>query len=294
MTPQGDCNLVGDVTGGTHYPAYNMTIRDEQVTIACGIISAIDRNGTSAPIDPGSSNVSMSVPLLSPGNQSADGSSGRYFAPLPESPFQSTLNSTNAVCMGGSGGNYCLPNGTYEQQKGSLGFDITQVNTLTLPQGSSLRLHLPSRARPGYAHALAAAPTYSRIVVYSTNQTAANGQFARDVEQSTVDEDYFFDVLVPQQPDCVCFFQQTSYQGDVQCFGPGGGDLPPALQGQVGSVIAHGDAAVEIFAGEYGFKDSMIIDTAMNDLTKVKYDNTTSFSEKAQTMFIYLEPAAGS
>ena len=146
--PQGNCSLVGDVTGGEKYAAYNLTITGGAVAIACGIIGAINVNETASPLPGAPANQSTPLSLVNNGNQSSDGSSGRaYLAPPPMTPFQSTLNLTNSICMGGSDGSkLCYPNGTYASQDGGLGFDSTKANTLMLGINSSVVITESARA----------------------------------------------------------------------------------------------------------------------------------------------------
>lgn len=309
MMPHGNCSLVGDVSGGEKYPAYNITIQGGAVAIACGVVGAIDVNGTASPL-PGASPVPGEVPnngslgayesvplsLVSPGNQSSDGSSGRaYLAPPPPAPFQMTLNLTNSICMSAPGGaNLCFPNGTYSSQQGSLGFDSTKANTLTLITRSSLIITESTKAKIKgiYAHAPAPPPTYfDHQVRYDTNQSVTDPKFAADMQNMVkYKKDNTFAVNTPTQPDAVCFYQQPLGKGDFACFGPGGGDLPAGLKGKTRSIKAYGSASVEVFANEYGNSFAHIIDTYQDDLAQLPYDEKSSFADVAASIWVYLEP----
>ena len=311
MMPQGNCSLVGDVSGGEKFPAYNITLQGGAVAIACGVIGAINVNGTArplpgAPLLPGkdlyngSLAAHQSVPLsiASPGNQSSDGSSGRaYLAPPPVSPFQMTLNLTNSICMSApDGSNLYFPNGTYSSQGGSLGFDSTKANTLSLAAKSSLVVTESAKAKSKgiYAHAPAPPPTYvNHQVTYNTNQSATDTKFAADMQDMVkYKEDNTFAVNVQIEPDAVCFYEQPLGKGDFACFGPGGGDLPAALKGKARSVKAFGSASVEVFANGYGNSFSHIFDTYQDDLAQLPYDKQSSFADVAASIWVYLEPGS--
>jgi len=45
------------------------------------------------------------------------------------------VDSTNGVCLSGSGGSICLAAGQYDIQRGSQGFDSSKVNAMTVPPG---------------------------------------------------------------------------------------------------------------------------------------------------------------
>ena len=298
--PQGNCSLIGDVTGGEKYSAYNMTITGGAVAIACGIVGAINVNGTASPL-PGApplpnGNQSIPLSLVNPGNQSSDGSSGQaYLAPPPVAPFQMTLNLTNSICMGAPGGStLCFPNGTYSSQDGNLGFDSTKANTLNLTNNCSLVITESTLARGKgvYAHAPAPPPTYvDHKVTYKTNQSVTDTDFAMDMQNMIkYKKDNIFTVNVPIEPDAACFYQQPFGKGDFACFGPGGGDLPAGLKGKIRSVKAFGRASVEVFAKSYGNSFAKIIDTYENDLAQLPYDKVSSFADVASSIWVYLEP----
>ena len=192
------------------------------------------------------------------------------------------------------GSKLCFPNGTYPNQDGGLGFDTTKATTLDLFPNSSLVITESTRARSKgvYAHAPAPPPTYvDHTVTYTTNQTAAQTSFASDMQNMIkYKKDNTFTVNVPLEPDAACFYQQQSGFGDFACFGPGGGDLPDGLKGNVKSVKAYGRASVEIFAKGYGNSFAHIVDTYEDDLTGVPYDKQSSLADVAASIWVYLEP----
>ncbi|KAI9848784.1 MAG: hypothetical protein M1838_000394 [Thelocarpon superellum] len=287
LMPQGDCVLVGDVTVGDAYPAYNMTIKGAPVVIACGIVSAI-LNSTA--VSSAEANGTMPTGSISLGNQSSDGSSGTaYIAPPPPAPFQTdVLNSTNAICLGPDAEHLvCLPNGTYTQQKGSLGFlDTQKVTTLRLSPGSYVAIEesVTPYARAGQPRD---PPNLHVVTRYTTNQSASDHNFTIDMKRMAYYDPNTVDFIVPSaDPDVVCLFTDTKYAGDVQCFGPGGGDLPPALRGNVKSLICHGQAAVELFATNYSNAFAYQFDTYVDDLTKLPQN----FASLLHAMWVRIEP----
>lgn len=300
LMPQGNCSLIGDVTGGEKFAAYNITVRGGAVSIACGIVGAIDMNGTASAL-PGTqvSPNSQSIPLalVNPGNQSSDGSSGRgYLAPPPITPFQTALNLSNSICLSAlPGGNtFWLPNGTYSRQDGSLGFDTTKANALSLAANSSIVVTETAQIfNPltfGYAYSLP--PTYvNHENTYTTNQSVADVNFAQDMQDMIkYKTDNTFAVNVPTQPDAACFYQQPLGKGNFACFGPGGGDLSPGLKNNIRSVKAYGRASVEIFAKNYGNSFAHIVDTYEDDLAHISYDKDSNFGNVASAIWVYLEP----
>ena len=300
--PTGNCTLVGDVTGGEKYPAYNLTLTGGNVAIACGIVGALDINGTAVALPTAigaAPAVNSSLSLTSPGNQSSDGSSGRaYTAPPPPTPFQPTLNLTNSLCMTASdNSNLCFVNGTYSAQSGSLGFSTSKATSLSIGPASRLVVTESVLARSKgaiYAHAPAPPPTYdAKPVTYTTNQTATDTQFAADMANMLKhNRDNTFTVHVPSDPDAACLYTQPRGRGDVACFGPGGGDLPAGLKGKVLSVKCLGRASVEMFANGYGDAFSHVVDTEEDDLSVVKTGGQVKFADVVASIWVYLEPEA--
>lgn len=97
-----------------------------------------------------------------------------------------------------------------------------------------------------------------------------------------------FTVHCPTPPDAVCLYTQPYGKGDVACFGPGGGDLPPGLKGHALSVRAYGRASVEMFAGSYGNSFARIFDTYEDDLAGLRYNASLTFADVAMSIWVYL------
>ena len=310
--PQGNCSLIGDIIGGEKFPAYNLTLRGGAVAIACGIVGAINANGTAIPLSsmpangtalpllsmpPSLANQSTPLSLLNPGNQSSDGSSGRgYLAPPPISPFQTTLNLSNSIRLSAfpGGNDFYLPNGSYSRQDGSLGFDTVKANTLTLAVNSSIAItETINPGRHGIGPYQQASPLKypDHQAIYTTNQSVADVDFAKNMQDMIkYNKDNTFTVNVPTEPDAACFYQKPYGKGNFACFGPGGGDLPPGLKNNTRSIKAYGRTSVEIFALNYGNRFAHIIDTYVDDLAHLPYDAHSNIGNVASSIWIYLEP----
>lgn len=87
--------------------------------IACGLTASIQVQGTEAPVGT---------------TTSTDGQGGAYVPPPPATPFKA-LDLKGYVCLShDSDPPFCLPPGSYQKQSG-LGFEIANVDGLSLPPG---------------------------------------------------------------------------------------------------------------------------------------------------------------
>ncbi|KAI9678010.1 MAG: hypothetical protein M1817_005954 [Caeruleum heppii] len=275
--PGGDCKLVNDAANALQVPDYNVTITGRPVAIACNITAAENIQGTAVPIEDDDPDNGQVPVLVSSGNTSSDGQNGHYIAPPPPTPFLQTLNATNAVCLDGTGGSRCFPNGTFEEQKGVLGFDSHKANSMVLPVNASLQFWL---VVPG---AFRQPPTRKRIT-FAANQTAADKDFADKMKRGATTT---FDVLVPgDSPTAVCLFSQADYKGDVACFGPGGGDLPENMKNKAQSIGVGGGASVWIYADEYADEGGVEVTSGIPDLKKEVYGNTDNYNQKIKAMWV--------
>ncbi|KAI9673996.1 MAG: hypothetical protein M1817_002202 [Caeruleum heppii] len=279
--PDGDCKLLNDVANGFEFINYNLTVTGRPVAIACNISAALNVSGTAVPIDDGEGMLTQPAHLVSPAISSTDGSGGRGFvAPPPKSPFASILNISNAVCLNGTKGHICLPNGTYRAQLGDLGFDFSKVTNITVPAGASLNFIRQDAAGPRN-------PTKPVRVDYTSDRNAASPSFVGHMRWLSGHEDRLFNVMVPSDPPVACFFQGPSFRGEVACFGPGGGDLPEPLQKSVQSISAHGNTTVWLYAKHYGDEGGVSINTNVEDLTVLPYGSKDNFNKKTVAIWIH-------
>ena len=290
--PGGDCKLVNDAANSLNIPEYNMTITGQPVAIACNVSAAEQIDGTVIPLTPiGNQTVipltpitNQTVAAVSSGNTSTDGQNGHQIAVPPPTPFQPLLNSTNAVCLSGSGGTLCVPNGQYDIQRGSLGFDSSKINSLTMPAGASMSWSEAGQEMP---HGVGSGAT---LQSFSLNQTATNTNFAaamaRAPKAGPNGGGARWNASLPGIPDppVVCLFTETDHNGDVVCFGSGGGNVTGGIAGRSSSVAVHGNATAEIFAQFYGDAGSATVTSDILDLSQEVYGTAGSFNQKVVAM----------
>ena len=125
LDPDGDCKLIAyPVT--QYYETYNLSVTGLPSAIACGLSASSNTGGVSLPVDTVTSDNATNT-------TSTDGQGGAYVSAPSTGPF-AALSNNDYVCLSYSGASLCLPPGTYQKQSG-LGFEIKNVNTLTLPAG---------------------------------------------------------------------------------------------------------------------------------------------------------------
>ena len=134
--PGGDCNLITNAPNDLNVPQYNLTITGQPVAIACNVSASEVIDGTVIPLDPTSNQTPTNV---SSANSSTNGQAGHQLSIPPPILFTAQLNSTIALCLNGQEGVLCLPACTHDVQRGSLGFTSSEINTLIMPAGSSMR-----------------------------------------------------------------------------------------------------------------------------------------------------------
>ena len=265
--PGGDCKLINNAANDLNVPEYNLTITGQPVAIACNVSASEVIDGTVIPLDPTSNQTPTNV---SSANSSTDGLAGHQLSVPPPTPFATLLNTTNALCLSGQGGFLCLPAGTYDIQRGTLGFTSSEINTLTMPAGSSMRWYEVGASTPH------AGPTRS-LIAFAANQTAADTKFAAKMaaapKMGANGGGATWNASLPgiPVPPVVCLFTQTDHNGDVRCYGPGGGPLESDIVNRTESIAVHGNATAQIFAQEYGDAGSASVTADIMDLTDEIY-----------------------
>ena len=273
--PGGDCKLVNNAANDLNVPEYNLTIRGQPVAIACNVSASEVIDGNIIPLDPTSYQTPTNV---SSANSSTDGLAGHQISVPAPTPFAPLLNSTNALCLNGQGGVLCLPAGTYDIQRGTLGFTSTNIDTLTMPAGASLRWYEIGQSMPH------SGPSKT-LVAFTNNQTADNKWFAKTMagaaKQGANGGGASWNASLPGIPDppVICLFTQTDHNGDVRCYGPGGGPLEPDIVNRTESIAVHGNATAEIYAQGYGDAGGASVSSDILDLTGEIYGEG-SFSQR--------------
>ncbi|KAL9076958.1 MAG: hypothetical protein Q9161_000591 [Pseudevernia consocians] len=80
-------------------------------------------------------------------------------------------------------------------------------------------------------------------------------------------------------PPVICPFIQSNHNGDVRCYGPGGGALETDIVNRRESIAVHGNAMAEIYAQEYGDAGGASVTADIMDLTDEIYRDG-SFNQK--------------
>ena len=215
------------------------------------------------------------------GNMSTDGSIHEVAAPSPTGFTPNALNATNAVCLSGSGGNMCFPNGTYGIQTGVFGFDSSKVNSLSLPAGASLSFTVPAKGKPHQALSL-------QTWRYNTNQPSSNQNFVHNFHSivATAFGPRTFDAQVPDGPPVVCLFSQPQYTGDMTCYGLGSGNVSANAVNVPQSLALHGNANVWIYGKYYGDDGGARVTVDTPDLTTIPLGVDDNFNKKIKALWV--------
>ena len=280
--PGGDCKLVSDVSN-TIYPAFNLTVTNAPVAIACNLSASLNLNGVAVPLQ-GLDTNNQSAALESPSNASTDGQSHSVAVP-PATGFAAVLNSSNSACLSGPGGSACLPPGTYKSQSGSLGFDSSQANALAMPAGASISFVV-----------LVSGPRLMRYTLQPVNYTQSltandgthfqNSMLALSKQQSyTLYSVFHVNILTPTPP-LLCLYTQAQYQGDVACYGPGGGNLTGAITTSAQSLKLYGGATAWIFGEAYGDIGGERVAESIPDLSVEVLGTSQSFNRMIKALWV--------
>ena len=272
--PGGDCKLVNNAATDLNIPEYNLTIRGQPVAIACNVSASEVIDGTVIPLDTTSNQTPTNV---SAANSSTDGLAGHQISVPAPTPFAALLNSTSALCLNGQGGVLCLPNGTYAVQQGTLGFTLSGIDTLTMPAGASMRWWEIGPSTPHFGAS-------KTLVAFANNQTADNKWFAKSMASMSGQANGSpppWNVSLPgiPAPPVVCLFTETNHNGDVRCYGPGGGPLESDIVNRTQSMALHGNATATIYAQEYGDAGGAFVTADISDLSNEVYGEST-FSQR--------------
>ena len=255
--PGGDCKLVTDV-GSYDYLQYNLTVTGAPVAIACNL--SANANATDL--------------------STTDGQTHWVPPPQPALGFPAALNASNAFCFGGAGGDLCLPNGTYSTQTGLLGFNSGQTSRFSMPVGANISFLSDGGARWVQPTDADGNTVHSNA---STDAATVQGFMGH---QAKLSDSGPLEVFVPgPDPPVVCLFTEPNYQGDVSCYGPGSGDLPPAVQNSTRSIQQHGSVSFWIYPTSYHAKDAQVFSSSLADLTSVQ-NGGPSFANSVKALWI--------
>ena len=79
----------------------------------------------------------------------------------------------------------------------------------------------------------------------------------------------------------------TNYDGNVACFGVGGGPLPADISDAAESVQLNGGANVWIYAESYNDTGGAFLNGNINDLGAEAYGASGNFSKMVKAMWVY-------
>ena len=300
--PGGDCKLQDGASNAVNFTAYDLSVTGLPVSIACNISASINDNGMSlpigAPIPPagfkspdGSSTSAVSNntdnqvsasnnTLVSPANASTNHQGGAYVAPPPPTPFSIPFNSSNALCLSGTTGSGCFPNGTFDEPSGLFGLTLAGVTDLTIPvnSGSSLTLTQFVDARRGWA-------TRVFNTNVSNNDNSSFSIYIKNINNLGTNPPIV--VTSPQlPPPAACLFTKAQYGGDVFCLGPGGGNLTGVQTNSAHSIQVLGGATVWIYASTYGDGGGQKLTVSVPDLGTEPYGTEGNFGGQIKALWI--------
>lgn len=181
--------------------------------------------------------------------------------------------------MSGPEQNTCLPNGTYTPPSGAWGFDMGVADNFTLPLGGTLNIRLSYLSGP-YT------PVHVNVTLDNTTSPASRKLFKTNAALMG----HFggaLNVFVPgHPPPGACLFQRPDFQGDVACFGPGGGNLSAPVASMAQSVRVVGGANVWVYAQGYNDTGGALVGNDVRDLTSLVYGRNDNFNKKIKALWI--------
>ncbi len=282
-TPNGDCKIV-TYPGDQYFPDYNLTMNGLPDAITCGLTAALNVSGTALPVDGDTNGKAPTV--VSNGSESTNGENGAFVAPPPQAPFK-TLDPKDYTCIAaGRDSPFCLPPGSYASQSG-LGFEISRIDTLTLPPGGWSLTTTFKDAPVQHQRTQFTSHRY----VEAQRPEVIETSFQGDMKGIGMNRDGVasFTIAGPTDgPDPVCcLFTQPRFGGNVWCVGVGGGDLLPQWKDQPQSVSCHNGGWVWLYAKEYGDAGAALIRNNIEDLKIVPYGaEKDTISKKIKAIWV--------
>lgn len=276
--PNGDCKLIDSASNAQGYPGYNITVSGLPVSIACNLtastnpaLTTVDPNAIPNANTTGTDTDTSTN--ASPSGASTDNQGGAFIQPPDPVAFATAFDTTNSVCVSGTGNTFCLPNGTYSVPTGLFGYSFSGANAVSMPAaGCNITLETSQ-------------PTKS---TFTTSQTAGDAPFTSalaSLVKSSKNKNPAptYSVFVPASitiPPAACFFTQTQYLGDVFCFGPGGANFSGTEANVARSVAVYGGATAWVYAAYYGDTGGQKIAADVPDLGTEPYGTGGNFSER--------------
>ncbi|KAK4695152.1 hypothetical protein P7C71_g2545, partial [Lecanoromycetidae sp. Uapishka_2] len=295
--PNGDCKLVS-YPGDQIFPDYGFTINGLPSDITCGLTASENVDGTAIPI-PGSTPNGQNPETGSNPGQSTNGQSGDFVAPPAPAPF-APITQQDYLCIYKDGGPpFCLPPGTYQKQSG-LGFEIKDVNALSLPTapGWSLDVHYEDFPEPHDPRPQGHTDQNTNTNISPSIDKRDSDDFHDLIQGVDVDTggQAYIKVNAPGDgpiPVC-CLFSEVNFGGNVLCLAEGGGDLPTDWQDLTQSVSCHDGGSVWLYCtvvagtnSAYGDPAGNVISGNNEDLSKNPYGGgKASFSQNVKAVWV--------
>ena len=211
--PNGDCKLI-IFPGDQYFEFYNVTTTGLASAIACGVTNSTTLDGVAQELQ----------------NNTTDPGSLSFAPAPPKVPFKS-LDPSGYVCLAHkTDPPFCLPPGSYAKQSG-LGFEIKDVDILTLPPGG-WALNTTYEDAPEEHQAQDKTTT----ATFTGNQTSTINSDTYKIFLSTMqtldtnrDNKAVFTITGPTDcPDPVCcLFSAPNFGENVWCMVVGGDDVLP-------------------------------------------------------------------
>ncbi|MCJ1475097.1 hypothetical protein MMC13_003757 [Lambiella insularis] len=328
---QGDCKIVAASMSGMNFPDYNYTLLNTPVSIACGISTVnVDANALPYGSLPGGNGATLSninpAPQSASGNnfnpasQSTDGNGGEAQTAFTGTvaPFQPLLSSTNGLCLTGSKGDICLPNGTYTPQTGKMGYNSQYTTGMTLPPSGGklivnamVQTHSWKRsADPEPIMRMMAQDSIEEMLglfgrtpddpvgemmgpqmhafEFDQSVTSENRDFTRAFSALQDQQSGNINVLTPTAvvPPGACLFTQTNFNGDAQCLSAGAGPLPQNLAKTSQSISVKGGATVFVYSGSFNDKTQQKLPGDTPNLNDIPDGVNSGYSNQVVAMWI--------
>ena len=267
-----NCKIV-QLPGAQEFPKYNLTINGMPSGIACGLQDAWNIGGTAVPFNCGNDCTPGSI--VSSGGNSTTGGNGAVVDAPPAKPFAIPAKGNEYLCLedGTSADAFCLPPLKYDSQGGKA-FDIWKVKSADRSTGWSLETYHEVQSEGRGA---------TRTI--KVQHTYGPGQDQKELNEDMIgihDNLYnaaSFTISGTNPPGpLVCLFDQTKYNGNVICLGPGGTNLTSDWQNTAQSAKMWG-AKATFYPDFYGNDAGQLQNGDIPDLSGLKYGTNQDLSK---------------
>ena len=252
---------------------WNMTasqLRDKIGTGDCKLNSGVSTYYyADYPIKVTGNPAAISCDVMS-GNASTSTDSNSHYVNAPAAQgFAPTINSSSAVCLlGADGKQLCLPSGVYMPQTGATGpLDTTDTLGISIPQAGWFKTQ---------------GQTFTANVTVD-GADPSDGDFRAQMALAGPFENHASDAI---EPAAACLFADKDFQGDVACFGVGGGDVPDSIRNKARSLSLHAGATAWLFADHYNDAGAAQVTDSTANLEQIAYGLAQSFAGRIKALWV--------